>query len=48
VQSAISAPLVHRDELLGVLNVRTMLEGALTDMVARAASLVSTISRSVS
>jgi hypothetical protein len=28
VQRAISAPLIHRDELLGVLNVRTMLEGA--------------------
>lgn len=39
VVSAISAPLIHRDELLGVLNVNSMGEKAFTEFDLRAVSL---------
>ena len=39
VVSAISAPLVHRDELLGVLNVNSMGEKSFTEFDLRAVSL---------
>jgi two-component system, OmpR family, sensor histidine kinase KdpD len=39
VVSAISAPLIHRDELLGVLNVNSMGEKSFTEFDLRAVSL---------